>query len=213
MTVKYKAEVYEKIMAGRIVAILRKIDVGKVKEIARALLEGGIYAMEVTMDTPGALEAIQTIKSDLADRAAVGAGTVLDPETGRLALLSGAEFLVAPNLNVDVIRLGNRYGRLVIPGCATPSEIETAYEAGADIVKLFPAVDLGAGYIKNVKGPLGHITVMATGGVGIENADAFFAAGADILGVGGSLINKEAIARGDFQAITDYATELVAKGK
>ena len=210
---KYKAEVYGKIMAGRIVAILRKIDVSKVKEIARALLEGGIYAMEVTMDTPGALEAIQIIKSDLGGRAAVGAGTVLDAETGRLALLSGAEFLVAPNLNVDVIRLGNRYGRLVIPGCATPSEIETAYEVGADIVKLFPAVDLGAGYIKNVKGPLRHITDMATGGVAIENADAFFAAGADILGVGGSLINKEAIARGDFQAITDYATELVAKGK
>ena len=210
---KYKAEVYGKIMAGRIVAILRKIDVSKVKEIARALLEGGIYAMEVTMDTPGALEAIQIIKSDLGGRAAVGAGTVLDAETGRLALLSGAEFLVAPNLNVDVIRLGNRYGRLVIPGCATPSEIETAYEVGADIVKLFPAVDLGAGYIKNVKGPLRHITVMATGGVAIENADAFFAAGADILGVGGSLINKEAIAWGDFQAITDYATELVAKGK
>ena len=170
---KYKAEVYGKIMAGRIVAILRKIDVGKVKEIARALLEGGIYAMEVTMDTPGALEAIQIIKSDLGGRAAVGAGTVLDAETGRLALLSGAEFLVAPNLNVDVIRLGNRYGRLVIPGCANPSEIETAYEVGADIVKLFPAVDLGAGYIKNVKGPLRHITVMATGGVAIENADAF----------------------------------------
>ena len=210
---KYKVDVYEKIMASRVVAILRKIDVGKAKEIARALLEGGICAMEVTMDTPGALEAIQIIKSDLGDQAAVGAGTVLDPETGRLALLSGAEFLVAPNLKADVIRLGNRYGRLVIPGCSTPSEVENAYEAGADIVKLFPAADLGPGYIKSIKGPLGHITVMATGGVGIENAEAFFAAGADILGVGGSLVNREAIANGDFQVLTDYAAGLVAKAR
>jgi len=208
---RYKVEVYEKIMASRIVAILRKIDVSKAKDIARAILDGGVCAMEVTMDTPGALEAIQTIKSDLGSKAAVGAGTVLDPETARLALLSGAEFLVAPNLNADVIRLGNRYGRLVIPGCATPSEIETACEAGADIIKLFPAADLGPGYIKSVKSPLGHITVMATGGISLDNADAFLAAGADILGVGGNLISKEAVARGDFQAIADYAAKLAAK--
>lgn len=210
---KFKVEAYEKMMTSRVVAVLRKIDVTKAVPLAQALVDGGITALEVTMDTIGALDAIADIRTELGDVVSVGAGTVLDPETGRAAMLAGAQFLVAPTLNVDLIQLGNRYGRMVIPGCMTPTEIQQANEAGADIVKIFPAGILGASFFKNVLGPLDHVTLMATGGVSIETAKEFRKNGVEILGVGGNLINKEAIAAGRFNEITDYAKRLVEKAK
>ncbi len=206
---KYKIEVYEKTMAGRVVAILRKIDATKAVPLAKALVEGGITSLEVTMDTQGGLGAIGEIRKALGNNVVVGAGTVLDRETGRAALLAGAQFLVAPNLNVDVIRLGNSYGRMVIPGCMTPTEIEQAYEAGADIVKVFPAGVVGASYFKNVLGPLDHVTLMATGGISLETAREFRDNGAEILGVGGNLVDNTLIAADKFDEITKYARQLV----
>ncbi|NLM24492.1 MAG: bifunctional 4-hydroxy-2-oxoglutarate aldolase/2-dehydro-3-deoxy-phosphogluconate aldolase [Firmicutes bacterium] len=196
-------------MSSKIVAVLRKIDVTKAVPLAEALVAGGVTAMEVTMDTVGGLDAIRDIRAALGDKVVVGAGTVLDPETGRAALMAGAQFLVAPNLNVDLIKLGNRYGRMVIPGVMTPTEIQTAYEAGADIIKVFPASAVGLSFIKGVLGPLDHITVMATGGVSVETARDFLDAGVSILGVGGNLVNNKLIAEGKFDEITAYAKQLV----
>lgn len=207
--VRYKIEVYEKTMASKIVAVLRKIDVSKAVPLAKALVAGGVNAMEITMDTVGGLDAIKDIRNALGDKVVVGAGTVLDAETGRAALLAGAQFLVAPNLNVELIKLGNRYGRLVIPGCMTPTEIQTAYEAGADIIKVFPASAVGLGFIKGVLGPLDHITIMATGGVSVETARDYLDAGVSILGVGGNLVDNKLIAADKFDEITKYAAELV----
>lgn len=210
---KYKVEVYEKMMQSRVVAVLRKIDVSKAVPLAKALVDGGISALEITMDTENALAAISDIRTALGSNVAVGAGTVLDPETGRAAMLAGAQFLVAPNLNVDLVRLGNRYGRMVVPGCMTPTEIQQACEAGADVIKIFPAGVVGASFFRNVLGPLDHITLMATGGVSIENASEYRQKGVEILGVGGNLINKAAIAAGKYEEITAYAVKLVEQAK
>ncbi len=210
---KYKVEVYEKMMESRVVAVIRKIDASKAVPLAKALVEGGINALEITMDTENALGAIGDIRSALGKEVVVGAGTVLDAETGRAAMLAGAQFLVAPNLNVDLIRLGNRYGRLVVPGCMTPTEIQLACEAGADIIKIFPAGVVGANFFKNVLGPLDHITLMATGGVSVDNAKEYREKGVEILGVGGNLINKKAMAAGKYEEITAYAVKLVEQAK
>lgn len=210
---KGKTDVYDRICETRIVAILRGFDTSKAVPLVEALLEGGIAAVEVTMDTPGALRAVEEIQRRFGQTAAVGAGTVLDPETGRAALLAGAQFLVAPNLNPDVIRMGSRYNRLVMPGCFTPTEIQQAYEAGADIVKVFPAEAMGPEYFRQLKGPLSHTTLMATGGISCDNARAYRAAGADILGVGGSLVSAALVAEGRFAEISDYAAKLVAESR
>ncbi|HHT36300.1 MAG: bifunctional 4-hydroxy-2-oxoglutarate aldolase/2-dehydro-3-deoxy-phosphogluconate aldolase [Candidatus Wallacebacter cryptica] len=210
---KYKIEVFEKMLESRVVAVLRKIDTTKVVPLAKALVDGGINSIEITMDTENALQAIADVRKALGDKIAVGAGTVLDPEAGRAAMLAGAQFLVAPTLNVDLIRLGNRYGRMVVPGCMTPTEIQQACEAGADVIKVFPAGVVTANFFKNVLGPLDHITLMATGGVSIDNAKEYRAKGVDVLGVGGNLVDKEAIAAGEFEKITAYAAKLVEEAK
>lgn len=210
---KYKIEVFEKMMESRVVAVLRKFDTSKVVPLAQALVEGGITAIEITMDTENALQAIADVRKALGKNIAVGAGTVLDPETGRAAMLAGAQFLVAPTLNVDLIRLGNRYGRMVVPGCMTPTEIQQACEAGADVIKIFPAGVVTANFFRNVLGPLDHITLMATGGVSIDNVKEYRAKGVDVVGVGGNLIDKEAIAAGQFEKITAYAAKLVEEAK
>ncbi|NLM69356.1 MAG: bifunctional 4-hydroxy-2-oxoglutarate aldolase/2-dehydro-3-deoxy-phosphogluconate aldolase [Firmicutes bacterium] len=210
---KYKIEVFEKMMESRVVAVLRKFDTSKVVPLAQALVEGGITAIEITMDTENALQAIADVRKALGKDIAVGAGTVLDPETGRAAMLAGAQFLVAPTLNVDLIRLGNRYGRMVVPGCMTPTEIQQACEAGADVIKIFPAGVVTANFFRNVLGPLDHITLMATGGVSIDNVKEYRAKGVDVVGVGGNLIDKEAIAAGQFEKITAYAAKLVEEAK
>lgn len=210
---KYKIEVFEKMMESRVVAVLRKFDTSKVVPLAQALVEGGITAIEITMDTENALQAIADVRKALGKDIAVGSGTVLDPETGRAAMLAGAQFLVAPTLNVDLIRLGNRYGRMVVPGCMTPTEIQQACEAGADVIKIFPAGVVTANFFRNVLGPLDHITLMATGGVSIDNVKEYRAKGVDVVGVGGNLIDKEAIAAGQFEKITAYAAKLVEEAK
>jgi 2-dehydro-3-deoxyphosphogluconate aldolase/(4S)-4-hydroxy-2-oxoglutarate aldolase len=212
-SMKYKIEVFEKMLESRVVAVLRKIDTTKVVPLAKALVDGGINSIEITMDTENALQAIADVRKALGDKIAVGAGTVLDPEAGRAAMLAGAQFLVAPTLNVDLIRLGNRYGRMVVPGCMTPTEIQQACEAGADVIKVFPAGVVTANFFKNVLGPLDHITLMATGGVSIDNAKEYRAKGVDVLGVGGNLVDKEAIAAGEFEKITAYAAKLVEEAK
>jgi 2-dehydro-3-deoxyphosphogluconate aldolase/(4S)-4-hydroxy-2-oxoglutarate aldolase len=161
------------------------------------------------MTVPNALDVLRAARQALGDRVLLGAGTILDPETARAALLAGAEYLVAPTVNLDVIRLCQRYDKLVMPGAFTPTEILAAWEAGADIVKVFPADVVGPAFFKAVRGPLPQVRMMPTGGVDLTTAASFLKAGACCLGVGGQLVEPAAIARRDFDRLRDLAKQYV----
>jgi 2-dehydro-3-deoxyphosphogluconate aldolase/(4S)-4-hydroxy-2-oxoglutarate aldolase len=193
-----------------IVAVVRSPDSGQLVEVARALADGGVSVVEITMSVPNALEVLRRVREALGDRLLLGAGTILDPETARAALLAGAEYLVAPTLNLDVIRLCKRYDKLVMPGAFTPTEILTAWEAGADIVKVFPADVVGPAFFKALRGPLPQVRLMPTGGVDLTTAAAFLRAGACCLGVGGQLVEPRAVAERNFDRIRELAREYVA---
>src|SRR5713101_1091270 len=193
-----------------IVAVVRSPDSQQLVEVARALADGGVSVIEITMSVPNALEVLRQVRQALGDRILLGAGTVLDPETARAVLLAGAEFIVAPTVNVDVIRLCQRYDKLVMPGAFTPTEILSAWEAGADIVKVFPAEVVGPAYFKAVRGPLPQIRLMPTGGVDLNTAADFLRAGACCLGVGGQLVEPKAVADRNFDRIRELARQYVA---
>lgn len=192
-----------------IVAVVRASDSQQLVEVVRALADGGVTVVEITMTTPGALDVIREAKKSLGDRVLLGAGTILDTETARAALLAGAEYLVSPALNLDVIRLCQRYSKLVMPGAFTPTEILAAWEAGADIVKVFPAEVVGPPFFKAMQGPLPQIRLMPTGGVDLTTAASFLKAGACCLGVGGQLVEPAAVARRDFDRLRDLAKQYV----
>jgi 2-dehydro-3-deoxyphosphogluconate aldolase/(4S)-4-hydroxy-2-oxoglutarate aldolase len=198
------------LIADGVVCVMRGVTDDTLLPIANAVIGGGVSALEVTMNTDAATDKIERLVAECPDDVAVGAGTVLDAESARTAILAGAEFVVAPTLDVDTIEVCNRYGVPVAPGVATPTEALTAYEAGADFVKLFPAAALGPGYLSSLGGPLPQIPVMPTGGVGTDNAADFFEAGAIAVGVGSALIDDAAIEAGDYDRITANAEELVA---
>ena len=166
--------------------------------------------MEVTFTVPRATRVIEQVADKLGDKILLGAGTVLDGETARAALLAGAEFIVSPNTNLDVIRVCRRYGKLVMPGAFTPTEVVAAFEAGADIVKVFPSELGGPAYLKALHGPLPHIPLMPTGGVTLETASDFLKAGACALGVGGSLVESQAVLNRDFARIEELAKKFKA---
>src|SRR6202049_3493074 len=154
-----------------IVAVVRSPDSQHLVEVVRALADGGVTVAEITMTVPGALDGLRQVRQALGDRVLLGAGTILDPETARAAILAGAEYLVAPTVNLDVIRLCQRYDKLVMPGAFTPTEILAAWEAGADIVKVFPADVLGPAFFKAMRGPLPQIRLMPTGGGGFDTGE------------------------------------------
>lgn len=193
-----------------IVAVVRSPDSNQLVEVVRALAEGGVTVAEITMTVPGALDVVKAVRSALGDRVLLGAGTILDPETARAAILAGAEYIVAPTINLEVIRLCQRYDKLVMPGAFTPTEILTAWEAGADIVKVFPADVVGPAFFKAIKGPLPQVRVMPTGGVDLTTAAAFLKAGACCLGIGGQMVEPAAIAAGNFGRIRDLAQQYVS---
>src|SRR6516165_9980232 len=193
-----------------IVAVVRSPDSAQLVEAARALADGGVTVVEITMTVPGALDVVRQVRQALGDRVLLGAGTILDAETARAALLAGAEYLVAPTVNLDVIRLCQRYDKLVMPGAFTPTEILTAWEAGADIVKVFPAEVVGPAFFKALRGPLPQVRLMPTGGVDLNTAADFLRAGACCLGVGGQLVEPRAVANRDFDRIRDLARQYVA---
>ena len=190
-----------------IVAVVRHPDPGPLVEVVRALADGGVTVAEVTFTVPNAVDVIREAKKQLGDRVLLGAGTVLDPETARAAFLAGAEFVVAPGLNLDVIRMCRRYDKLVMPGAFTPTEVLTAWEAGADVVKVFPADVVGPAFFRALRGPLPQVKLMPTGGVDLTTAGEFLKAGAVCLGVGGQLVEPKAVAAGDFARITALARE------
>lgn len=200
----------QRVLDCGIVAVVRSPDSGQLVEVARALADGGVTAVEITMSVPDALDVVRQVRRALGDRLLLGAGTILDPETARAALLAGAEYIVAPTLNLDVVRLCQRYDKLVMPGAFTPTEILTAWEAGADIVKVFPADCVGPAFFKALRGPLPQVRLMPTGGVDLQTAADFLRAGACCLGVGGQLVEPKAVADGDFARIGALARQYVA---
>jgi 2-dehydro-3-deoxyphosphogluconate aldolase/(4S)-4-hydroxy-2-oxoglutarate aldolase len=193
-----------------IVAVVRAPDGEHLVEVARSLFDGGVSVMEITMSVPNALEAIRQVRQAMGDRVLLGAGTVLDAETARAVLFAGAEFIIAPTLNLDVIRLCRRYDKLVMPGAFTPTEILRAWEAGADIVKVFPADVVGPAFFKALRGPLPQIRLMPTGGVDLSTAADFLKAGACCLGVGGQLVEPKAVVERNFDRIRSLARQYVA---
>ena len=206
-----KLDQMRRIEACGIVAIIRANSANELIDAAAAIHAGGVNVIEVTMTTPNALQVISDVSSAYGDSILVGAGSVLDAETARAVMLAGAEFIVSPVTRADVIDICNRYGKGVIPGAFTPTEILTAWEAGADYVKVFPSSGVGASYIKDVKAPLPHIPLVPTGGINAENAAEFISAGATALGVGSSLVNNQLIEAGQFEALTERAKKLSAE--
>jgi 2-dehydro-3-deoxyphosphogluconate aldolase/(4S)-4-hydroxy-2-oxoglutarate aldolase len=202
-----RIENLQRVLDTGIVAIIRAPSSEQLSNVARALFEGGIDVIEVTFTVPNALEILAALKKDLGSRVLLGAGTVLDPETARAALFAGAEFLVSPSLNPDVIRLCNRYDKVVMPGAFTPTEILAAWEAGADIVKVFPSDAVGPSYLKALKGPFPQIRLMPTGGVNLQTLPDFIKAGACAVGVGSSLVEPQEIRDGNMNRLRDLAAQ------
>lgn len=202
-------EILSRLIAGKVVAVVRLDSGDQLIKVAEALKAGGVTAIEFTVPTPGALDMIKQASAYFGDEVIMGAGTVLDAETARAAILSGAQFIVTPALNVKTIQLCRRYGKPIIPGALTPTEILTAWEAGADMVKVFPADSMGPAYLKAVLAPLPQVRLAPTGGISADNAAEYLKAGATALGVGGKLVDKKAVARGDFAALTAEAQRLM----
>jgi len=199
-----KREVFNRMVSEGLIPVVRVSSAREAMEVADAIKEGGVSFIEITMSVQGAIDVIKELTQKYKDEIIMGAGTVLDTETGRAALLAGAQFIVSPTLNLDLIQLAHRYSAVVIPGAATPTEILTAWNAGADMVKVFPAGQLGGPeYLKALRGPLPQILLVPTGGVNLQNAGAFIKAGATALGVGGELVDKKAVKEKKFNVITD----------
>ena len=203
----------QQVLDRGLVAIIRAPSGELLVDVSQALLDGGIDVIEVTFTVPGILDILRDVRKALGNRVLLGAGTVLDTESARAAILAGAEFLVTPTVNSDVIRLARRYDKLVMSGAFTPTEILTAWEAGADIVKVFPADVGGPPYLKAIHGPLPHVRLLPTGGVNLDTLPSFVKAGACAVGLGTALVEKEALERRDFNRIRQQAAAFVAKMK
>lgn len=205
-----REDILRALRESKIVAIVRSPSSEELVHVARALAAGGIRTIEVTFTVPDAVSVLHAITRELGDSIVLGAGTVLDAETARLAILAGAQFIVAPNTNEEVIRITRRYSKVVIPGAFTPTEIVRAWEMGADLVKVFPAEIGGPAYIRALKAPLPHIPLMPTGGVNLQTAGDFLRAGASCLGVGAQLVEPRAVAEKNFARITELARQYSA---
>lgn len=193
-----------------VVPVVRASSADDAMKIVDAIREGGVNTVEITMTVPDAIGVMEAVAKKFGDEVLLGAGTVLDAETARASILAGAEFVVGPCFNEDLIRICKRYAKVVIPGAMTPTEILRAWEMGADIVKVFPAGNLGGSkYIKAIKAPLPQVLLNPTGGVNLENAGEFIKAGASIISVGSALVDKKAVAEGKFEILTRKARGFV----
>jgi 2-dehydro-3-deoxyphosphogluconate aldolase/(4S)-4-hydroxy-2-oxoglutarate aldolase len=200
------SEALQRLVDSGVVAVMRGADPDTAIEVAAALEAGGVTAFEITAENPDAMELIAEMSASFDDsEVIVGAGTVLDSETAHTAITSGAEFVVGPTFDRGVVETCNRYGVPVAPGVLTPTEAVTAYEAGADIAKVFPASSMGPGHLSSIAGPLPQIPLMPTGGVDLDNVADYIEAGADVVGAGSAIMDASAIEAGDFESITDTA--------
>lgn len=202
-------EVLDKIKQLGICAIVRGTSADTLCRITDSLLEGGVKMIEVTFNTPGAAEMIQELVKKYSDEMIIGAGTVLDSDTARIAILSGASFILSPTFNLEMVKTCQRYSVLPVPGISTPTEAMTAWESGARIVKVFPAGVFGPQYIKQLKGPLSQIEMMAVGAINTDNFGDFIKAGACSAGLGSDLVNKKLVEEGKFNEITKRAAKFV----
>jgi len=205
-----RSAITKAVEAMGVVAVIRLKDAGKLRRVIDALAKGGVRALELTMTIPGAVDLIREITPTLPNGFLVGAGTVTDADTARAVIDAGAQFVVGPVLRPDVIRACHERDIAAIPGCFSPTEILTAHEAGADIVKIFPATMLGPQFIRDVRAPLPQLKLMPTGGVTLDNAGDWVRAGAVAVGVGSALVDVKAIDAGRFDVVTANARRVVA---
>lgn len=203
----------QRVLDSGIVAIIRSPSGDQLVQVAEALADGGVDVIEITLTVPKALDVISKVRDRVGDRILLGAGTILDEATARSAILAGAEFLVTPVVRPAVIETGHRYDKTVMCGAFTPTEILTAWEAGAEFIKVFPAEVGGPGYLKAVHGPFPYIRLLPTGGVNLETLGDFVRSGASAVGLGGNLVTKEALAKGDMAAIRAMAEKYVTQMK
>jgi 2-dehydro-3-deoxyphosphogluconate aldolase/(4S)-4-hydroxy-2-oxoglutarate aldolase len=207
----HKNQVIQQIRDIGIIPVVRASSADEAMRAIDAIREGGVSVLEITMTVPGAVNVIAQVAASYGDEVIVGAGTVLDAETARACILNGAQFVVSPSLNLETIACCRRYGVAVLPGALTPTEVVTAWTAGADFVKVFPAGSLGgASYIKSLKAPLPQIEMVPTGGVSLKTAADFIKAGSSALGVGADLVDLKAIREGQAAVITERAKQYVA---
>jgi 2-dehydro-3-deoxyphosphogluconate aldolase/(4S)-4-hydroxy-2-oxoglutarate aldolase len=204
-----QADTLTRVVDCGVVAVVRAPSGRMLGDVAEALFRGGVEAIEITFTVPRAYRVLEEVADRLGEKILLGAGTVLDPETARTAILAGAEFIVAPTVNLEVIRLCHRYDKVVMPGALTPTEVLTAWEAGADIVKIFPSDLTGPRYLKAIRGPLPQVRLMPTGGVNLQTAADFLRAGACALGIGGALVEPKAVAAGDMARIESLARQYI----
>jgi len=211
--VRSKAEIISLLTDPGIIAVVRAQKAEQVIPLSEALIAGGVIAIEITMTTRDAIEAIRGARAKLGERALIGVGTVLDKATCSAAMEAGAEFVVTPICRTELVPLTLAAGRPIMLGAYTPTEAQTAYEAGADFIKIFPADTLGPGYIKGIRAPLPHLRVVPTGGVDVENVAQFFKAGCAALGVGSSLVSTKILQEADWPKLTQRAKDFVEAAK
>jgi 2-dehydro-3-deoxyphosphogluconate aldolase/(4S)-4-hydroxy-2-oxoglutarate aldolase len=205
-----KSETLQRIREIKVIPVLRARKHEDAIAIAHAVKQGGVPVLEITMTVPGAVDVIRQLMATFGNEVLIGAGTVLDPETARACILAGAEFVVSPSLKISTIEICHRYSVPVFPGALTPTEVLTAWEAGADAVKVFPCGSVGgAKYLKSLKAPLPQIEMIPTGGVSLSTAAEFLSAGAFALGVGADLIDSDAVGAGKMNIITENAKKYV----
>lgn len=204
-----REEALEFILRTKVIAVIRMTDTEKLFQVTEAIRQGGVKAIEITMTVPNAIGVIGTMARKKSSDVLIGAGTVLDAETAVAAIRAGADFLVSPITNFDMIAACRKLETFVAPGALTPTEIVAAWQHGADVVKVFPATSVGPKYFKDLKGPLPQIRLMPTGGVSLENAKDFIASGACCIAVGTALLDKTAIAESRWDVLTQNAKRLV----
>jgi len=205
-------EILRSILETGVVPVVRTSSGESAIRAIEAVYNGGIRAAEITMTVPGAVKALEKLADAFGDKLVLGAGTVLDPETARICMLAGADFFVTPALNIKTIEMVKRYSKIIMPGALTPTEIVTAWEAGADFVKVFPCGALGgAKYIKSLKAPLPHIEMVPTGGVSLETTADFLRAGAAAVAVGAELIDAKTISEGRYEVFEQRARQFLAE--
>lgn len=208
-----REEIVKKIKELGAIAVIRMSDTEKLKKVIEAVHVGGISAIEITMTTPNAIKVIEELSNTMSDDILIGVGSVTDKQTAVDAINAGAKYVVSPILKTDIIAEVHKYDLPVMPGCFTPTEIQTAHEAGADIIKVFPANIVGMDFFKAVKAPLPHLNLMPTGGVSLTNAGDWIKAGACAVGIGSALLDKKAIAEENYSLLTENAKKIICSLK
>jgi 2-dehydro-3-deoxyphosphogluconate aldolase/(4S)-4-hydroxy-2-oxoglutarate aldolase len=202
-------KITESLINGGAVAVIRLADASKLVKVAEAIYKGGVSAIEITMTVPDAINVIKSACKEIGSYMNVGVGSVLDPQTAKKAIDAGANYVVSPIFKKEIIETAHANGVPAMPGAFTPTEIQTAFEAGADIVKVFPADVVGMAFFKGILAPMPHLKLLPTGGVSLINAGDWLKAGACAVGVGSALLDKKAIESGNYEVLTENAKVLI----